>query len=300
MKNFVSRPQSYAAGVILVMLATVGWSLSGMFVRLVPELDGWQINCWRGYWMSTALLIYLTLRYGSGIGAAFRRVPLAGLSAVALFFAVGSTAYVTSLTLTSVANVSSLGALSPIFTAFLGRAVIGERVDAAAWLAALLALAGVAVVMHDGLASGYWLGNLVAIFVALAFAGQTVFLRKFSAFDMVPAICAGGFLVFLMAGLFGGGFDVSPRAVLILLLMGPVQLGIPLILFARGAASVPAVTMSLIALLDVVLNPFWAWVGSGETPTWQTVLGAAIIVTAVMLSIVGGWWMIRRRAVQAL
>jgi EamA domain-containing membrane protein RarD len=64
MKNLVRRPQSYAAGVVLVILATVGWSLSGMFVRFVPELNGWQINCWRGYWMSTCLLIYLTFRYG--------------------------------------------------------------------------------------------------------------------------------------------------------------------------------------------------------------------------------------------
>ena len=135
MKNLVRRPQSYAAGVVLVVLATVGWSLSGMFVRFVPELNGWQINCWRGYWMSTCLLIYLTFRYGKDTAGAFSGIPRSALLAVALFFAVGSTAYVTSLTLTTVANVSSLGALSPIFTAFLGRAVIGEKVNAAAWLA---------------------------------------------------------------------------------------------------------------------------------------------------------------------
>jgi drug/metabolite transporter (DMT)-like permease len=299
MKNLVRRPQSYAAGVVLVVLATVGWSLSGMFVRFVPELNGWQINCWRGYWMSTCLLIYLTFRYGKDTAGAFSGIPRSALLAVALFFAVGSTAYVTSLTLTTVANVSSLGALSPIFTAFLGRAVIGEKVNAAAWLAAILALLGVAVVMSDGIANGYWIGNLIALFVALAFSGQTVFLRKFSGYDMVPAICLGGFTVFLIAGFLGNGFDVSPRSVLILAIMGPLQLGIPLVLFARGAASVPAITMSLIALLDVVLNPFWAWIGSGETPAWQTVFGAAIIVSAVMLSIVGGWWMTRRRAIPA-
>jgi drug/metabolite transporter, DME family len=293
-----SAPQSYLAGVLLVILATAGWSLSGIFVRLVPELNGWQINCWRGYWMSTGLLIYLTLRYGRSTGAAFRNIPPAGFAAVALFFAIGSTAYVTSLTLTSVANVSSLGALSPIFTAFLSRAATGERVNAAAWIAALLALAGVAVVMNEGLTNGHWLGNLIALFVALSFAGQTVSLRRFREFDMVPAICAGGLLVFMIAGLFGGGFHVSVRDVLILALMGPIQLGIPLILFARGAASVPAVTLSLIVLLDVVLNPLWAWIGSGEAPTIETATGAAMIVTAVVLSILGGRWVARRRLTQ--
>jgi len=36
--------QSYGSGVFFVFLATLGWSLSGIFVRLMPELDGWQLN----------------------------------------------------------------------------------------------------------------------------------------------------------------------------------------------------------------------------------------------------------------
>ena len=120
--------------------------------------------------------------------------------------------------------------------------------------------------MNGGLVGGHCIGNLLALSVALAFAGLTVSLRRFRAFDVVPAMCIGGFMVFLVAGLFGGGFNVAPRAMPILALMGLIQFGIPLILFARGALSVPAVTLSLIALLDVGLNPLWAWIGSVETP----------------------------------
>ena len=82
---------------------------------------------------------------------------------------------------------------------------------------------------------------------------------------------------------------------LILALMGSLQLGLPLILFARSAASVPAVTLSLIVLLDIILNPLWAWIGSGEALTLEAAAGAAIIMAAMVLSIVGGNWMIRRR-----
>jgi len=199
-----------------------------------------------------------------------------------------STAYVTALTLTTVANVAALGALSPIFTALLSRAVTGESVNATVWLAALLALVGIAVIMNGGLVGGHCIGNLLALSVALAFAGLTVSLRRFRAFDVVPAMCVGGFMVFLVAGLFGGGFNVAPRAMPILALMGLIQFGIPLILFARGALSVPAVTLSLIALLDVGLNPLWAWIGSVETPAIETAIGAGMIVAAVALGILGG------------
>jgi drug/metabolite transporter (DMT)-like permease len=54
------------------------------------------------------------------------------------------------------------------------------------------------------------------------------------------------------------------------------------------AGSVPAVTMSLIVLLDVVLNPLWSWIGVGETPTLAHAVGGAIIVSAVVVSIVFG------------
>ena len=148
MSIVVSKSQSYMWGILLVVLATIGSSLSGIFVRLVPELDGWQIACWRGYWMSVSLLIYLVLCYGSGIGDAFRAIPRTALLAVALFFTISSTAYVTALTLTSVANVSALGALSTIFTAFLSFRVTGERVSAIVWIAAPLALLGVATIMR--------------------------------------------------------------------------------------------------------------------------------------------------------
>src|SRR6185369_11741710 len=259
-----------------------------MFVRVLPELNGWQINCWRSFWMSTSLLIYLAFRYGRATGESFRNMLRPALFAVALFFAACSTAYVTSLTLTSVADVAALVALSPIFTALLSRPVTGERANAATWVAALLALSGVIVVMEDGLTAGHWFGNLLALFVALTFAGQTVLLRRFRELDMVPAICIGGGLVFMVAGLFGGGFNISAESMLILALMGSLQLGIPLILFVRSAASVPAVTLSLIVLLDIILNPLWAWIGTGEALTLEAAIGAGIIIVAVVLSIVGG------------
>src|SRR6185503_1586977 len=146
MTKLRTRPQTYLVGILLVILATIGSSFSGMFVRVLPELNGWQINCWCSFWMSRSLLIYLTFRYGSATGEVFRNTLRPALVAVLLFFAVCSTAYVTSLTLTSVADVAALVALSPIFTALLSRPVTGERANAATWVAALLALSGVIVV----------------------------------------------------------------------------------------------------------------------------------------------------------
>lgn len=286
--------QSYGSGVFFVFLATLGWSLSGIFVRIMPGLDGWQINCWRGYWMAVALLIYLVAVYGRGALRKFAEIPRLALFASALFFALGSTLYVSSLTMVSTATVSVIGATSPLFAALLSPWVTGEKPGFEAWIAAGLALFGVGVIAWDGLEAGRSMGLLLSICVPMAFAGQTLALRRYRNVDMVPAICLGGILSFFLAGFFGytaghpgGGFDVGLREVFLLAVMATLQLAIPLIFYIRGARSVPAVTLTLIAMLDAVINPMWPLIFVGEHPGRAAYIGGSIIVGAVLISVFG-------------
>ena len=289
----------YGTGILLVMLATVGWSLAGVFVRFLPGLDGWQINCWRGFWMSVFLLVYLVAVYGGKTASKFLEIPLPALVATAGFFTAGSTLYVTSLTLASTATVSVIGALSPIFTGVLSPWITGERPTLASWLAAVMAVVGVGVIASDGVSAGNLISILICLLVPASFAAQTVALRRYRSYDMVPAICAGGFFTFIVAGVLGyvfgghsgGGWQVSGYEMLLLALMGPLQLSIPLALYAKGAKHVPAVTLTMIVMLDVVLNPLWAWLGAGERPEQSAYLGGAVIVLAVVIAIFGDRWL---------
>jgi drug/metabolite transporter (DMT)-like permease len=276
-----------ARGAMLVGLAVAGFSLSGAFVRHVPGLTGWQINCWRGLAMAGILVLYLVLAYGlRGAMARFRAVPIPAMIACAGFFSVGSTLYVTALTLSSTANVSAIGATSPLFTALLSPYFTSEKPSLLTWAAALAALFGVGVIVHGSLVGGHVAGNIVSLLVALCFAGQTLSLRRFRNVELMPAMAIGGIVVFLVAAAFGDGFAVSTREIAILAVMGPLQLGIPILLLARGARSVRAVTVSIIAMLDIVLNPFWAWTLAGEVPDSNAVIGALIICGAVLLSLI--------------
>ena len=295
--------QSYGTGIVFVLFATLGWSLSGLFVRLMPGLDGWQINCWRGFWMSVGLLVYLVVVYGSNIPAKFRAIPVIALIASAGFFTLTSTLYVISLTLVSTATISVIGASSPIFTGLLSPWVTGEKPGIAAWAAAALALIGVGIIAWDGIEGGRLIGIVISLGVPLGFAGQTLALRRYHQFDMVPALCVGGFVTFFAAGTMGflaghvgGGFNVSPREALLLAMMGILQLSIPCVFFVRGARSVPAVTAALVVMLDAVLDPLWPWLFIGEKLGRPAVIGGAIVIGAVIISVVGGRWAVRRQA----
>ena len=57
--------------------------------------------------------------------------------------ALASAAFIVALNYTSVAHVLFLQASSPILAALLGRIILGEAVSTRAWVAMLVALAGV-------------------------------------------------------------------------------------------------------------------------------------------------------------
>ncbi len=277
-------------GILLVIGATLFWSLSGLFVRFVPEIDPWTMNAWRAGSMAAFLLLWFLLRHGRRSLDRFRRADPLGLALAAFFFAAGSTGYLLAFSLASVAAVSCLCATAPLFTAGLARFALGERTPRRVFLAIAIALAGVAIIasgeaamVPTGLA-----GIAVALFVAFCFAGQSVALRRYRNTEMVPAIILGGFLCFLLIGLVRG-FDPPPLYPLSLIsLMGLVQLAIPLVLYIAAARLVPAVTMVLISLADAVLNPFWVWLVHGEVPAWPVYPGGALILGAIAFAVLGG------------
>jgi drug/metabolite transporter (DMT)-like permease len=288
-------------------LATLGWSLSGLFVRFLPHLDGWQINCWRGFWTGVALLIYILAVYGHGAWQKFADIPIPALVISASFFALGTTLYVASLTRVSTATVSVIGAASPLVAAMFSPWITHELPGIEAWVAAVLAIIGVSIIAWDGIEGGHIVGLVLALSVPFTFAGQTLALRRYRNVDMIPSICIGGFLSFLLAGFLGfafgdvgGGFNVDPHSMSLLALMALLQLAIPLIFYTYGARSVPAVTLALIAMLDAVLNPLWPWLIVGERPGNAAFIGGSVIICAVLFSIFGRKILGRQLATHAI
>ncbi len=156
-------------------------------------------------------------------------------------------------------------------------------------------MVGVGIIAWSKIEGGNALGIFISVLVPMTFAGQTLALRRYRSVDMTPAICAGGFLSFIAAGLLGftaGACgrrlqclhtrDVAARA------HGSAATLAALIFYIKGARSVPAVTLSLIAMLDAVLNPMWPWLFVGERPETSSFLGGGVIIAAVMISIFGG------------
>ena len=273
-------------GIALVAGATLFWSLSGVFVRWLPSVDPWTFNAWRGLGMGLALLAWTLLHYGRRSTSLLRESGWRAVLIPAAFFALASSLYILAMNMASIAAVSCIGATSCLFAALLARVWLGERIRAVFYLAIALAMAGVAFIAlgERNTSVGGFAGSLVALLVALCFAGQSVALRRYQALAMEPSMIVGGLGVFAAVALILGLAPVAGSTLAILLFMGTLQLALPMVLFMRGARHVGAVQMVLITMADAFLNPLWVWIVHGELPATAVYWGGALILAAIAVT----------------
>jgi hypothetical protein len=75
----------------------------------------------------------------------------------------------------------------------------------------------------------------------------------------------------------GGERDQSVVA-----LFGIGQLGVGMLLFTAGARLIPVAEASLIGVLECVLGPVWVWLAVGERPGAFSLVGGAVILSALV------------------
>jgi drug/metabolite transporter (DMT)-like permease len=62
--------------------------------------------------------------------------------------------------------------------------------------------------------------------------------------------------------------------------LGVIQIALAYVFLTRAVAQLPAFDISLLLLLEPVLNPIWTWLIRGEDPGAWTLAGGAVILAA--------------------
>ena len=132
------------------------------------------------------------------------------------------------------------------------------------------------------MASGHILGNLIAMYIPIAYAAMIVAVRRSKRESMLSAVCLGGIVAAGLSALFVADYALTPRDLWISVYLGVFQVGVGFTLMVLGTRFVPAAQVGLLALVEPVLAPLWVWLGFGETPTAATLLGGAIIFSAIV------------------
>jgi drug/metabolite transporter (DMT)-like permease len=273
-------------GILLVTGAELAWSLGGMISRFITVSDSWTIVFWRSLFAGMFIFGFMLMR--DGPKATLRSFPEMGWPGlvVAACFAYCSTAFIIALSYTSVANVLVLQAGTPLIAALIGWAFLGERTGTATWVAIAAVIVGVLIMFSNSFSGQVSLiGDGLALSIALMFAIAIVLTRRYAHVRMLPANCLGMLIGSSIAATQAGFFIVEQRELLLLLAFGALNLGLGLSFFALGARLLPAVLVALMSLIEPVLGPIWVWLVHHEVPARTTLLGGAIILSAILLHI---------------
>lgn len=271
-------------GVLLVFLSALLWSFGGTIARFIEVTDSWTVVFWRSAWAAAFLLAFMAWRDGlRGTLKLFRDMGLPGLL-VAICFAIASMSFVVALAYTTVANILLMQAGVPLLAALFAWVLFRERVAAATWVAIFAVICGVAIMVSESLDGAVSpVGDGLALLIAVVFSIATVITRRFAHVRMTPATCLGTILAAAFAASQASMLAVSPRDMGFLVAFGALNLGLGLACFATGARLIPAAIAALIGTFETLLGPIWVWLIHAEVPSSRTIVGGAVIFTALLV-----------------
>ncbi len=280
-KTAAAEAAGYRLGLSYMFVATLFTSIAGIVLRLVEAADGWQVLFYRSSALVVTLVPFIAWRHGARTARAFSVIGRTGL-VVAACLAGAFSLFIFALLETTVANVVFTVGLSPFFAALFAWVVLREALAPSTLAAMAVSVAGIGLMVGDGLASGTLLGNALALGACLCYSASLVAMRKGQAVDMVPAVCLAGLLAALVAAAMApNGLAVSGRDLGLATTLGVVHLGFQYVLVTAAIRHVPAAEVALIGRASLVLAPIWVWLGVGEVPSALTLAGGAVVFAAI-------------------
>ncbi|MEN8195445.1 MAG: DMT family transporter [Pseudomonadota bacterium] len=274
-----------ARGILLLLTATLFWGAEPLWVRSVGAGE-WQILFWSGGLMAAVMLVWLAWVHGRNILRAILDTGRPGLIAV-ITLTLAYSGYILSLNRTTVANTVVLMATAPLFAALLGRIFLGEHFRRRTLLSMFLAFAGVLTMVSDSLGSIQLAGDLFALATGACFAINIVALRAAplrngEPVDMMPSNAMAGIVIAVIAVFLADPFAVAGADIPYLLMIGLLAMGLGTWLFTRGVRHLQAAEAGLLCLGETVIAPLLVWAFIGEIPEPRAILGAGIILAALV------------------
>ena len=271
-------PMSHRTAVALLMFTAFLWSSSGLFIKLLdlPPLAIWGARSWVVF---VVFLLYLrpkTWRF-----TFLELMAALGFMGAQFFFVAGNKH-------APAANVIFLQYTSPIYVILLAYWLLREKPTRSDWIAMAIIFVGMLLFLGDGFQLDATYGNVLAIISGVAMAVMMVAMRMQQAGNPARSILLGGFLGGLISIPTIAQTDYSLTDGVIIFYLGAVQIGLAMIIFSHVIKHLEALEATLITTLEPILNPVWVFLILGELPSVLALIGAALVLLAVLIRAFAG------------
>jgi drug/metabolite transporter (DMT)-like permease len=277
------RTADTTRGAVLVALAALLWSSSGLFIKVL-SLGALQIAFARSLVAALTIAAVVKLRGGRPFPRpnALTLGCAAAYAGLLIFF-------VAATKLTTAANAIFLQFSAPIYLVFLEPWVTGRTLQRRDLVAVGLCLSAMGLFFVGRLGAGTLAGNVLGVVSGLCLALFSLTLKlqreRHPEADPITAIILGNLLVAaICAPIVLPAFKPTLPQAGILLYLGVFQIGVAYLLFNAGMRHLSATAAVVTGTLEAVLNPVWVFLGIGERPSPWALLGGLMILGTI------GWY----------
>ena len=278
-----------SSAILIVLIAGVFWSFGPLVVRHIDnaQLIPWQYLFFRGSVIFLVLNIYLFLAEGQKFIGNYSRIGLSGLIG-GVSLGIANISFILSITTTTAAITMMMLATQPFVAAILAYIFLKEKISKTTFIAITVAAAGIIFMSLDSKGEGTLFGLINGLLSSLGFAGFTVSLRwrkntpKFTTVAIAGIFCSAVAILVLLFN--DSNILISLKNSSLSALHGFLVCS-GLILFSMKSRYLPATDLTLLSLTEVLGGIFWVWLpwfGINEVPSVNTLIGGAIIISAII------------------
>lgn len=259
---------------VMMLAASICFSTGGLFMKLIPW-NPLAINGARNLIACVVIGIYLIVIKHKLV---INPTVLIG----ALCMAGVTTGYAVANKLTTAGNTIILQYTAPIWIMIMVYFFFGKKPSTAGAISILIVLAGILCFFFEGMSTGRWLGDAIALLSGVFYAGVFM-LNSFEKGDALSSVFLGQLLCgIVLSPLILKETDFSAPVLWSVFFLGAVQVGLAYIFFTYGTKYIDPLTASIINAIEPILNPLLVAVFYGETLGRLSFIGAAIVLFGIL------------------
>ena len=287
-QNFKKYPKGF--GIFLSIIGVMILTPDTMVMRF-SNLDQWPLMGWRGVLMGVTLMLIWLFILKPSVEKELRTLYSWKGVVVIFAFSINSIFFTLGILETSVMLVLTALATMPVFAAILSSFMLKEAQGWLGWLTIIAAMVGVSIAVSDGNnaigqpGGSIILGALYGAITAFGLALTFTMARKYPDLAVLPAGAIGA----LVSGIIGFAFSsvegVFNAPIWTILCMGVIILPVSFTCLMIAPRYTTSAIVSLIMLLEMVIGPFWVWIGIGERPSIMMIFGSLLVLVVIAFHI---------------
>lgn len=275
-------------GVSYTFFAVVLWSIIGIFVRWIPEVNSGMIVAYRFLFASIVLLVYgIVTKKSQDIKIKLKDIPYLLVPAILLSFTIYT--YTIGLKTTTIANTVFLQQMAPLYVLVVSALLLKEKASKKTAIAVLIGIAGGFIIFYYDISSmsttSNFYGNVMSTFSGFGWALYTISIRALGKkYDgLTTTLWMFIFATIIMSPFFIGSEILTPFSITMLFLLGFLCSAGAFLLYSIALKHISATKASVMVLSEGVLAGILAYLILKETVTQGTIIGGALILISILI-----------------